>query len=793
MSRSRARARLFSRWGRKRPQTPALRDARSARALARLFSRWGRKRPQTPALRDARSARAFAVLVAALIAFLFPEIAYAKKLVLWHAYAGGGDEEKALLEILKGFKDAEVEVLALPGEALDPKLASASLVGEGPDVFIAEHQHLGEYRARKIVGPVGDAFEGDAAFVALAVSALREDGQTWGVPLSPKCVALFVNDDLVKKTPVDLEGIAEMTGSFPSGVFTLVYDPRTYTHAAFFGAFGGEVLTKDDQWGFIGPGAEASLALARDLVVKGAVPEAAEYNLLKELFKAGKAAFVISGPWLQAELGTKGLRYHVEVLPRIRAAGQPMRPWVTVESAMLTKEGAVKPEARALARWLGGREAAQTRARVARMLSVRADVEMPEDPSLRAFTEQVRLAQPMPASRAMQAVWDPADRALIKALSGNAPPDVALAEAKRRFDMVRRPLPPPASPTPYIVIVGVTLLGLVFTWLRGAKKGDFTAEVKKSLPAYKYVLHSVIAVGALVIAPLVVGAATSLFTGNLVGDTGERRFVGLANFIDILTAQGGALLATGSFYVVLLVTLLWTFANLFFHVVIGVSLALLLSKPMLRLKAMYRVLLIVPWAVPSYITALVWQGMFHRQFGALTGLIHAINGLLGTDVQPISMFARFSTAFTANLSTNVWLGFPFMMVVTLGALTGVSQDVLEAAEVDGATRWQRLWRVTLPMIRPVLAPSITLGAIWTFNMFNVVNLVSGGQPDGSTNILVTEAYAWAFTREAKYGYAAAYSVLIFFMLFGFTRWDDWRKARATAREVAALKVKEAAT
>jgi arabinogalactan oligomer/maltooligosaccharide transport system permease protein len=240
------------------------------------------------------------------------------------------------------------------------------------------------------------------------------------------------------------------------------------------------------------------------------------------------------------------------------------------------------------------------------------------------------------------------------------------------------------------------------------------------------------------------------------------------------------------------VTLLWTFTNLFFHVTIGVALALLLSKPVLRLKAMYRVLLIIPWAVPSYITALVWQGMFHRQFGALTGLINALNHLFGTHLEPIAMFARFSTAFAANLSTNVWLGFPFMMVVTLGALTGVSQDVLEAAEVDGATRWQRLWRVTLPMIRPVLAPSITLGGIWTFNMFNVVNLVSGGQPDGATNILVTEAYAWAFTREAKYGYAAAYSVLIFFMLFGFTRWEDFRQARARAREAAAIKAKEVA-
>ena len=301
-----------------------------------------------------------------------------------------------------------------------------------------------------------------------------------------------------------------------------------------------------------------------------------------------------------------------------------------------------------------------------------------------------------------------------------------------------------------------------------------------------------IAVGLLVVAPLAIGAATSLFAGSLFGDTAARRFVGLANFIDILSAQGGALLASGSFYVVLLVTLLWTFLNLFFHVAIGIALALLLSKPVLRFKAMYRVLLIVPWAVPSYITALVWKGMFDRQFGALTGLILGLNNLLGTNMEPISWFARFSTAFTANLSTNVWLGFPFMMVVTLGALTAVPQDVLEAAEVDRATRWQRLWRVTLPIIRPTLAPSIMLGGIWTFNMFNVVNLVSGGQPDGTTNILVTEAYEWAFTREAKYGYAAAYSVLIFLMLFGFTRWDEWRKKRAKDRELGQILAKEAA-
>src|ERR1700691_2447796 len=100
----------------------------------------------------------------------------------------------------------------------------------------------------------------------------------------------------------------------------------------------------------------------------------------------------------------------------------------------------------------------------------------------------------------------------------------------------------------------------------------------------------------------------------------------------------------------------------------------------------------------------------------------------------------------------------------LGALTSIPRDVLEAAEVDGATRWQRFRLVTLPLLGPVLLPAVVLGSVWTFNMFNVVFLVSGGDPDGTTDILVSEAYRWAFGRNAQYGYAAAYAVLIFGLL-----------------------------
>jgi arabinogalactan oligomer/maltooligosaccharide transport system permease protein len=261
----------------------------------------------------------------------------------------------------------------------------------------------------------------------------------------------------------------------------------------------------------------------------------------------------------------------------------------------------------------------------------------------------------------------------------------------------------------------------------------------------------------LVFVPFTVCAAMSLFHYEPAAGGSRWIFIGARNFVDILTA--GPLFAPLSFYYTLAVTALWTVANVTLHVAIGVALALLLRDPLLRLRGVYRVLLIVPWAVPNYITALIWKGMFHRQFGAINGLLAALGA------QPVSWFGRFSTAFCANLTTNVWLGFPFMMVVTLGALARIPKELEEAAALDGAGPLSRLRHVTLPLLAPALAPSVLLGAVWTFNMFNVIFLVSGGEPDGATEILVSQAYRWAFTRGHRYGYAAAYAVLIFAVLF----------------------------
>jgi arabinogalactan oligomer/maltooligosaccharide transport system permease protein len=169
-------------------------------------------------------------------------------------------------------------------------------------------------------------------------------------------------------------------------------------------------------------------------------------------------------------------------------------------------------------------------------------------------------------------------------------------------------------------------------------------------------------------------------------------------------------------------------------------------------------LLILPWAIPNYITALIWKGMFQGEYGAVNSLLHAAH------LDGVSWFTSWSTAFSANVITNTWLGFPFMMVVALGALETIPKELYEAASVDGASAWQRFRHITLPHLRPALGPAVALGSIWTFNMFNVIFLVSGGKPGDTTNILVTDAYRWAFERGDKYGMAAAYATLIFLIL-----------------------------
>jgi arabinogalactan oligomer / maltooligosaccharide transport system permease protein len=287
--------------------------------------------------------------------------------------------------------------------------------------------------------------------------------------------------------------------------------------------------------------------------------------------------------------------------------------------------------------------------------------------------------------------------------------------------------------------------------------------------AYTYVLPAMFGMLILVFFPFAYGIALS-FTEQTALNVSEpitELFVGVSNYIQILgdfhvyrsTAEG-AVINYQNFYWTLFITVCWTVTNVTVGVTFGMLLALTLNTRGLRFTNLYRVLLILPWAIPNYITALIWRGMFHQQFGVINQAIQMFGG------EPVAWFDGVFSGFMTGLITNGWLSFPFMMVVILGGLQSISQDMYEAATIDGASKWQQFWQITLPSLKPTIIPAVILSVVWTFNMFNIIYLVSGGEPAGANEILITKAYKIAF-EEYRYGYSAAYSVVIFMILLAY--------------------------
>ena len=294
----------------------------------------------------------------------------------------------------------------------------------------------------------------------------------------------------------------------------------------------------------------------------------------------------------------------------------------------------------------------------------------------------------------------------------------------------------------------------------------FLADWKTNRLAYVFVWPALAVIFLTVVFPFAFNVVLS-FSDMSMKHFQDWRIVGWQNYAAVFTER--------RFFAVLGLTLIWTFVNVFFHVGIGVLLAVALNG-VAHGKNLYRTLLIIPWAVPAYITALTWRGMFDYEYGAVNLIWGRLLNLLPefvTSRMPemagqINWLGEPIPAFIACIVANIWLGFPFMMVIALGGLQGIPAELYEAARIDRASRWQQFWNITVPMLRPVLLPAITLGTIWTFNNLNVIWLVSnGGQPEDKTHILVSYVYKAVF-NQYRYAYGAALSMIIFFMLLAFS-------------------------
>ncbi len=290
---------------------------------------------------------------------------------------------------------------------------------------------------------------------------------------------------------------------------------------------------------------------------------------------------------------------------------------------------------------------------------------------------------------------------------------------------------------------------------------------------YLFILPSIIAMVVLIYVPLFIGIGYSFTNisqknsnkieykipfrqtdGNISYKVEEKpveiKFVGLDNYKETLT--------TPTFWQVLLQTLIWTFANVSFHFLIGLGLALLINKP-IKGRNFYRLMLLIPWAVPTYISAFSWRWLFNADYGFFNEVLKIIG------VAPISWLSDPFWSMTAVVVTNIWLGFPFMMVTLLGGLQNIPGELYEAATVDGANRWQQFRNVTVPLLMPVALTTTLLGAIWTFNMFNIIYLITQDNPH--TDILATFSFKAFFVR-GEYAQASSYAVIILLILSFFS-------------------------
>jgi arabinogalactan oligomer/maltooligosaccharide transport system permease protein len=306
---------------------------------------------------------------------------------------------------------------------------------------------------------------------------------------------------------------------------------------------------------------------------------------------------------------------------------------------------------------------------------------------------------------------------------------------------------------PALGAIGVALLLMVLTYLL------FTRVLRsKNALAYTLLAPSAAGLLLLVVWPFVYDvliAFSNMSLRTLLNPSFGLQY-GAENFARVFNDR---LLQTkdSTFWILFGRTVIWTVVNVTAHVLGGLGLALLLNRQ-LPLRGLYRTLLIIPWAIPQVIAATAWKNEFNPQFGFINLM------LKGIGLQPVNWVQDPTWAFVSALMVNIWFGIPFMMIIILGGLQSISPEYYEAAEIDGASGWARFFNVTLPLLRPVLTPAITLGIIWTFNQLNVIYLVTNGGPFEKTNILVSALYYAAFSFS-RYGFAAAFSLVLFAILF----------------------------
>ncbi len=308
--------------------------------------------------------------------------------------------------------------------------------------------------------------------------------------------------------------------------------------------------------------------------------------------------------------------------------------------------------------------------------------------------------------------------------------------------------------------------------------------------AYLYIIPALLVMVTITFYPLIFQTAISFFDyrlPNVVPNGRPAEFVGFENYTRILNDSLG--IPNFHFFRMLFFNIWWAFSNVVIHIVLGVLIAVILNVKGLRFRGLYRAIYILPVVIPPIIVATVWRNLFDTNDGAINQGLAGLGVLFHIPAEafnidwlrqiqdPIS-FIPLPLAYFALLTANTWLGWPLNSVVATGALQSIPGELYEAAEMDGASGFQKFRHITVPFLRPAMIPYAVYGFVVTFNLFYLTYFMSAGEPRGKTELLVTQAFRLVNDRQL-YGIAAAFSVFMFFILLTITLLFN-RVTKATA-------------
>ena len=270
---------------------------------------------------------------------------------------------------------------------------------------------------------------------------------------------------------------------------------------------------------------------------------------------------------------------------------------------------------------------------------------------------------------------------------------------------------------------------------------------------YAYVLPAIVVMLIVIAYPIYYTVDLSLYATPPGLQLKDKSFVGFDNYRAILTSD--------VFWRVTLNTLIWTLASTVISFALGLGTALALHRDFMG-RGVLRAILIIPWVISAVAASYIWKWIYHSDFG----VIGAILVSLGITDRPPNFIDSVGTVLPALIVVNIWREFPFAMIMLMAGLQTVPDQLLRAAQVDGASAWQSFWHVTFPHLRNVSTVTILLLAVANFNSFIIPWIMTGGGPSNASHIWITHIYELAFGRQ-RWGVASAYSVLLFIILMTF--------------------------